>query len=119
MDKNVTLEELKQIEKKFCEERDWDQFHNPKELAIGIVTEASELLQIFRFKSNDEIKQLMDSVRKEEVEDELADVCILILRFAEMNGIDISESIIRKIKKNEQKYPVNKSKGSNKKYSEL
>ena len=77
-DKEVTLEELKNKVKEFCEKRDWDQFHNPKELAIGMSTEANELLQIFRFKSEKEMKQLMNSEKITDVEDELADIDELV-----------------------------------------
>lgn len=104
--------------KKFCEERDWDQFHNPKDLAIGISTEANELLDIFRFKNEDDIKKIfMD--KKEEVEEEIADVFFFLLRFSQMNQIDLAEVLEKKIIKNEKKYPVDKAKGTNKKYTEL
>lgn len=118
MDKNTTLEELKNKVKEFCEKRDWAQFHNPKELAIGISTEANELLQIFRFKSENDMKDLMNSDKKVEVEEELADVLYFVLRFAQMNGIDLSSAIVEKIDKNDKKYPVEKVKGCNKKYNE-
>lgn len=118
MDKNVTIEEIKDKVKKFCQDRDWDQFHNPKELAIGISTEANELLQIFRFKSEEDMIKLMASEKREEVEEELADVFYFVLRFAQMNDIDLSTAVINKIEKNNNKYPVDKVKGCNKKYNE-
>lgn len=117
-DKEVTLEELKNKVKEFCEERDWDQFHNPKELAIGISTEANELLQIFRFKSEEDMKKVMSSDKRIEVEEELADVLYFVLRFAQMNNIDLSSAVSNKIEKNDKKYPAEKVKGSNKKYNE-
>jgi len=118
MDKKVTIEELKNKVKEFCENRDWDQFHNPKELAIGISTEANELLQTFRFKSEDDMKKLMSSDKRVEVEEELADVLYFVLRFAQMNEIDLSSAVVNKIEKNNKKYPVEKVKGCNKKYNE-
>ena len=118
MDNKVTLEELKNKVKEFCEKRDWDQFHNPKELAIGISTEANELLQIFRFKSEEDMKNLMKSDKRVEVEEELADVLYFVLRFAQMNNIDLSSAVSDKIEKNDKKYPVEKVKGCNKKYNE-
>lgn len=118
MDKKATVEELKTKVKKFCQDRDWDKFHNPKELAIGISTEANELLQTFRFKSEDEMRSLMGSERRAHVENELADVLYFVLRFAEMNDIDLSDSLERKLKINNEKYPVQKVKGCNKKYNE-
>lgn len=118
MDNKTTLEELKNEVKKFCEKRDWDQFHNPKELAIGISTEANELLQIFRFKSEEDMKKMMDSEKREEIEEELADVLYFVLRFAQMNNIDLSSAVLNKIEKNDKKYPADKVKGCNKKYNE-
>ena len=117
-DEQVTLEELKNKVKEFCEKRDWDQFHNPKELAIGISTEANELLQIFRFKSEEDMKKVMGSDKRIEVEEELADVLYFVLRFAQMNNIDLSSAVSNKIEKNDKKYPAEKVKGCNKKYDE-
>jgi NTP pyrophosphatase (non-canonical NTP hydrolase) len=117
-DKEQTLYELKNEVKEFCENRDWNQFHNPKELAIGISTEANELLQIFRFKSEEDIKNLMNSEKRIEVEEELADVFYFVLRFAQMNNIDLTTSLENKIAKNNKKYPIEKVKGCNKKYNE-
>lgn len=117
-DKKIMLEELKNSVKEFCEKRDWDQFHNPKDLAIGISTEANELLQIFRFKSEEDMEKIMNSERKKEAEEELADVFYFVLRFAQMNKIDLSSAVLNKIKKNNEKYPVEKVKGCNKKYNE-
>ena len=118
MDNKTTIEDLKNLVKKFCEDRDWDQFHDPKELAIGISTEANELLEIFRFKDKKQMQELMNSSRKQEVSDELADVFYFILRFAQMNDIDLSTAVKNKIEKNNKKYPVEKARGSNKKYNE-
>lgn len=118
MDKKTTVEDLKNKVKDFCEARDWDQFHNPKELAIGMSTEANELLQIFRFKDEKQMKELMKSERILEVKEELADVVYFALRFAQMNDIDLSSAIEEKINKNTKKYPVEKVKGCNKKYNE-
>lgn len=112
--------ELKRAVKEFCEERDWDQFHSAKELTIGIVTEGSELLEILRFKSDNEIEALFKSSRKREiVEDEMADVLFFVVRLAQRYDIDLTSALRRKIKKNEIRYPVSKAKGSNKKYDEM
>lgn len=106
--------------KAFCEERDWDQFHNPKDLAIGISTEANELLDIFRFKSMDDIDEIMSNKEKREhVEEELADVFFFVLRFAQMNHIDLKDALEMKIEKNARKYPADKVKGKNMKYNEI
>lgn len=118
-DNDTNVSELKSIVRKFCEERDWDQFHTPTQLAIGMSTEANELLEIFRFKNDEQAKEMMSGKKKEEITDELSDVVFFALRFADMNGIDVSESLRRKISKNGEKYPVERSKGSNKKYNEF
>ncbi len=119
MDK-ITIETLIEKVKVFCEERDWDQFHNPKDLAIGISTEANELLDIFRFKTEKEIKCLFKNVdKRKHIEEELADTLFFILRFAQMNQIDLADCLDKKIEKNSKKYPVNKVKGKNLKYTEL
>lgn len=118
MDNNSTIAELMSIIDEFCKERDWAQYHTPKDLAIGISTEANELLQIFRFKPDTDINELLLSPRKQEIEEELADILYFVLRFAQMNDIDLSTALINKITKNKKKYPIEKAKGSNKKYDE-
>ncbi|NQY99478.1 MAG: nucleotide pyrophosphohydrolase [Bdellovibrionales bacterium] len=106
--------------KQFCSERDWDQFHGPKELAIGLVTESSELLELFRFQSEAQIEGLLSqSESRTKVADELADIYFFLLRFADLNGFDLAASLESKMQKNREKYPVEKSKGKNQKYTEL
>jgi NTP pyrophosphatase (non-canonical NTP hydrolase) len=120
MSKRNDLLALKSKVKKFCKERDWDQFHGAKDLAIGIITEASELLEHFRFKSEEEIIALFkNKQKKNEVADELADVLFFIIRLAQRYDIELGSAFETKLKKIGQKYPVSKSKGSNKKYTEL
>lgn len=115
-----TIGELVERVKDFCEARDWDQFHSPKDLAIGVITEASELLEHFRFQSDEQTLALLhDPKIKEEIEDELADVLFFLLRFSQRFDVDLSEALLRKIEKSEQKYPVEKSKGNNTKYTKL
>ena len=120
MDNKTTIYDLEQKIKQFCEEPDWDQFHNPKDLAIGISTEANELLDIFRFKTNEQmVKMFQDSVIKVNIEDEIADVLFFILRFAQMNHLDLEQCLNDKLIKNAKKYPVDKIKGKNLKYTEI
>lgn len=115
---NKTINELMKQVQEFCEARDWDQFHNPKDLAIGLSTESNELLDIFRFKTEEQMNKIMNSSKREHVEEEIADVFFFVLRFAQMNNIDLSEVLTKKITKNNAKYPVEKAKGSNDKYNE-
>ena len=120
MDKSKTILELQNEVKAFCEERDWDQFHNPKDLAIGISTEANELLDIFRFHSDAEAKSIFENSQKHEhIEEEIADTLFFVLRFAQMNNIDLPRALDNKLRKNAEKYPVEKSKGKNLKYTEI
>jgi NTP pyrophosphatase (non-canonical NTP hydrolase) len=117
-DVTTTIAALKDEVKRFCEARDWDQYHNAKDLAIGVSTEAGELLDLFRFKSPKEVEAMFQAGdEREKIEDEMADVLFFLLRMAQMNYIDFSGAFQRKMAKNEGKYPVEKSRGSNKKYS--
>lgn len=115
-----SINELSLLVKSFCEDRDWDQFHGPKDLAIGVITEASELLEHFRFLSDEQALALLNNPQqKEDIEDELADVLFFLLRFSQRSEINLGQALVRKIVKSEKKYPVDKAKGSNKKYSKL
>jgi NTP pyrophosphatase (non-canonical NTP hydrolase) len=120
VDAGTNIQELKERIKEFCELRDWDQYHNPKDLAVGIITEASELLEQFRFKSDVEMERMLsDSEKRTKISEEMADILYFLLRLAQRYNIDISSAFNAKMIQNEQKYPVEKAKGSNKKYTEL
>ncbi len=115
----ATLKDLQKSVQEFCEARDWDQFHTPKDLAIGASTEASELLELFRFKSDAEVRELMTQASfREKMSDEVADIFFFVLRFCQMQQLDLEQSLKNKMAKNEIKYSVQNSKGSNKKYNE-
>ena len=115
---DCNIKDLIKVVQDFCEARDWDQFHNPKELAIGMSTESNELLDIFRFKSIEQMQEQLNSAKREDIEDELSDVFFFVLRFAQMYDIDLEKALKHKVAKNDAKYPVDKFKGSNKKYKE-
>ncbi|MEW6501606.1 MAG: nucleotide pyrophosphohydrolase [Thermodesulfobacteriota bacterium] len=120
MEHQGSLQDLSDVVRQFCEARDWDQFHSPKDLAIGVITEAAELLEHFRFQSDEQALALLDDSKiKEEIEDELADVFFFLLRFSQRFDIDLSMALQRKIEKSERKYPVEKAKGKNTKYTNL
>ncbi|QGQ94188.1 nucleotide pyrophosphohydrolase [Paenibacillus psychroresistens] len=113
------LHTLMEWVKQFSQEREWDQFHNPKDLSIGMVTEAAELLDIFRFKTSEDMQLLMVNEKgREHIGEELADVMYFLLRFADMYKFDLADELKQKLQKNALKYPVDTSKGSNKKYTE-
>lgn len=99
----------------FRDERDWRKFHNEKDLAISISLEASELLELFQWKNSEEVVESS----LEEIKEELADVFIYSFMMADNLNLDVEEIIKSKLDLNEQKYPVEKSRGSNKKYNEL
>ena len=114
------LATLEDMIRRFCEQRDWDQFHRPKELAIGVVTEGAELLDHFRFLDPDQqLEVLADPEKREQVENELADVLFFTLRFAQRFNVDLATALKRKIEINEAKYPVDISKGRNLKAQDL
>ena len=107
--------ETADIVKKFRDDRNWRQFHNPKDLTISINLEASELLEIFQWSADD----LECSEKLEMVKEELADVLSYCILLADRYGLDIDEIIRAKMKKNAEKYPVEKAKGVSTKYTEL
>lgn len=119
MDKDTTIQQLKDFLLKFREERDWTKFHNPKDVAMAASVEMGEFLEKFLWKSREEvIKKLEeDEEYRKEVGDELIDVIIYCLQFANSADIDISEVFERKMKENAEKYPVEKAKGKAEKYT--
>lgn len=119
MDDTTTVEELKELVRELVQDRDWEPFHNPKDLAIGVITEASELLEHFRFKSEQEMQEILSGPKRTEIENELADVLIFVLEFARMNDIDLSQACQSKVAEVAQKYPIEKARGHKKKYTEL
>lgn len=100
---------------KFRDDRDWKQFHNPKDLAISISLEAAELLEVFQWSGTD----LSTDGKIEKIKEELADVVNYSILMADACEIDLDEIVQQKVKVNSEKYPVNKAKGSSKKYTEL
>jgi NTP pyrophosphatase (non-canonical NTP hydrolase) len=114
------LKVLAKVVRDFCEARDWDHFHGLKDLAIGLVTEASELLELTRFQSETDLQNLLqESAYREKLSDELADVFFFALRLADRNKLDLHQALLNKMQKNSLKYPVEKARGNNKKYTEL
>ena len=107
-DIDAILDELR----RFNQERDWDQFHNGKDLAIGLSVEASELLEAFLWK-------VPEDVNPDKIREELADVLNYAFQMADKYNLDVKEIMLEKIRKNAAKYPVEKAKGSAKKYNEL
>lgn len=112
-----SIDALKQRLRQFAAQRDWDQFHSPKNLAMALTVEASELLEHFQWLSEEQSRTLdPDKLRK--VAEEIADVQIYLARLADKLNVSIGEAVARKIELNEAKYPAEKVRGSMKKYSE-
>lgn len=108
---NETINEIL----KFRDDRDWKQFHNPKDLAISISLEAAELLEVFQWSGSD----TSDEGKQEKIREELADVINYCVLLADACNLDLDEIVLEKIKRNNEKYPVEKSKGKSDKYTEL
>jgi NTP pyrophosphatase (non-canonical NTP hydrolase) len=106
------MKEIVQELIKFRNERDWEQFHNPKDLAIALSIEANELLECFLWKK-------YEDANIDKIKEELADVLAYSFLIAEKYDLDIKEIVLEKIEKNKIKYPIEKSKGTAKKYNEL
>jgi len=109
------LDELEKRINDFRDERDWRQFHNEKDLAISISLESSELLELFQWSSSEEIVQ----TKRNEIADELADVMIYSMMLASNLDLNVRDIILNKLKKNNEKYPVDKSKGNKEKYTKF
>ena len=110
--------DFKEIEQKviaFRNERNWQQFHQIRDLLLGLNIEVAELQELFLWKT----KEQQDEIDQEKIKDELADIAIFLIYICKHYNLDLPESIAQKLKKNEIKYPVDKSKNSNKKYNEL
>lgn len=113
-----TLAELTERVLHHRDERDWAQFHTPKELAVSLVVEAAELLALMQWKSGDDLKAAV-ARRREQIRDELADVLHSTLLLANDLDVDLAEALEQKLAKDAKKYPVEKSKGRAEKYTDL
>jgi len=113
IDKDNTINSLKNIVQKFVDEREWSQFHNAKNLSMALAIEASELMDIFKWDTSKSCEQKMSNKElREDAIDELADIIIYAIAFANKNNIDISEAVSKKMIKNRIKYPMAKFKGN-------
>jgi dCTP diphosphatase len=110
------LEEIRQRVAKFAKERDWEQFHSPKNLAMALSVEVAELMEHFQWLSQEQSRAL-DETTRAAVADEIADVQVYLVRIADTLGIDILSAVASKMEKNAQKYPADRVRGSAKKYN--
>jgi NTP pyrophosphatase (non-canonical NTP hydrolase) len=112
-----SLESLREHLRDFAKERDWDQYHTPKNLSMALIAEAAELVEHFQWVEGDK-SHLLEDKTKRSVEEELADILTYLVRISDKLGIDLYEAAERKLAINEQKYPADKVRGSAKKYTE-
>jgi len=122
--KELSYEKMKEIENltkeivSFRDEREWKQFHNPKDMSLSLVLEAGEVMEHFQWKNGEEMEKYVTE-HKDEIGEELADVLYWILLINHDLNINILEALEKKIKKNKEKYPVEKAKGRHTKYTDL
>lgn len=109
------FDKINEIIKKFRDDREWSQFHNPKDLAISLSLEAAELLECFQWKSSAEAEKN----NYQDIKYEIADVAVYLLLICDKMGINLLDAVEEKMKLNEKKYPVEKARGCSKKYNEL
>jgi len=105
--------------RKFAKRRNWDQFHSPKNLACSICVESSELLEIFQWSQGNKWSDLKDKKIRIKVEEELADILLYLLRFADKGKFDLAKAANLKLQLNAEKYPIEKSRGRDTKYTDL
>ncbi len=118
-DEYTPLGKLIELVTRFRDKRDWKKFHNPKDLSSAIGIEASELSELFLWKNQEEIKDKLTQRKfREKVADEMADIQMYLLSLSDVTGINISQAVVEKMKKNAKKYPVDKCYGSAAKYNE-
>ena len=117
-DDTATIKYLKQKLARFVKDRDWKQFHSPKNLSMSIAIEAAELMEMFQWSTIEESHAVLKDKKKlEAIKDELADVALFVMEFCNMFDIDLSSAILKKLKKNAQKYPAALVRGKSHKYT--
>ena len=115
--KTETLRHLAEQLREFAAERDWEQFHSPKNLVMALSVEVAEILEHFQWQTQQQSREL-DAAKRQEVEQELADALIYLVRLADQLDVDLLEAAERKLALNEAKYPADRVRGSSRKYSE-
>jgi len=114
-----SIKDLQRKVAKFRDDRDWTQFHGPKDIAISIAIEAAELMECFQWKSSERLEEYLKSEKSKAINEEMADILIYLLNLSDVLGVDILSVAYKKLDKNAQKYPVEKARGNAKKYTEL
>jgi NTP pyrophosphatase (non-canonical NTP hydrolase) len=118
--KPIDTQKIDQVVSQFIHDRDWDQFHSIKNLSMALSVEASELVELFQWMKEEESNLVSSNEKlKARVSEELADIFVYMFRIAQKANVDLEEAVLAKVQKNSDKYPVEKARGSAKKYSEL
>ena len=116
---NLNLDVIKEKLNQFSKERDWEQYHSPKNLAMALSVEVAELVEIFQWSNDGGIKEVENEQTRKEIEEEIADIFNYLVKFVDLMDIDLEKISLEKIQKNDEKYPVEKSKGNSEKYNKL
>jgi NTP pyrophosphatase (non-canonical NTP hydrolase) len=118
MAEKLTIAQIIKRIKEFRDDRDWMQFHDPKNMAVSLIIEAAELLEHFQWKTRDEVEQYVLEYR-EEIQSEIADIALYLFEMADNLNINLLEAMDLKLRKNADKYPIAKAKGKHTKYNRL
>lgn len=117
--KALDIENIKAKLREFSNNRDWEQYHSPKNLAMALSVEVAELVEIFQWSNDGGLKEIKDPEKKKQIEEEIADIFNYLVKFVDLMEIDLEKVSLEKISLNEKKYPVEKSKGKSDKYNKL
>ena len=115
----MDLDELRREVAQFAKDRDWDQFHSVRNLVLAMIGEVGEVAEILQWTDDDKVAELLNDGGRERLAEELADVLLYLVRIADRSGVDLSQAVRDKLNSNDQKYPIEKARGSAKKYTEL
>ena len=115
----MDIKKLQKRLEKFAKDRDWEQFHNPKNLSMALSVEVAELVEIFQWSNSGGLEEIKDLDKRKKIEEEVADIFIYLIKISDKLDLDLEKVINEKIDKNEKKYPVDKSYGTSKKYTDL
>lgn len=115
----MNIEKIQEKLRKFTKERNWDQFHTPKNISMALSVEVAELVEIFQWSNSGGLDEIKDENIRKNIEEEIADIFIYLLIFSDKLNLDLTEVILKKIKKNKEKYTVKESYGSAKKYTDF
>jgi len=119
-DSEMSIAQIKDRVLAFARERDWEQFHSPKNLSMALAAEAGELMEHFLWATPEDSREIArGAAKRAKIEEELADVMIYAMEFANVTGIDVAQAILRKMQANAAKYPVEKARGRSEKYTDL